>query len=71
MGLEIYYTCLGGSWNGKVWEPLDLITISSEIYGNTFFLSWSEQTWQTCYLLVQMTIYGDNSYLGHIFQDVG
>ncbi len=22
VGLEIDYTCLGGSWNGKVWEPL-------------------------------------------------
>ncbi len=20
VGLEIDYTCLGGSWNGKVWE---------------------------------------------------
>ncbi len=50
---------------------LDLITIGSAIYGNTFFLSWAEQTWQTCYLLVQMAIYGENSYLGHIFQDIG
>ncbi len=39
------------------------------IYGNAFFLSWSEQTWQTCYLLVQMAIYGESSYLGHLFQD--
>ncbi len=52
-------------------RSLDLITIGSAIYCNAFFLSWSEQTWQTCYLLVQMTIYGENSYLGHIFQDVG
>ncbi len=22
VGLKIDYTCLGGSWNGKVWEPL-------------------------------------------------
>ncbi len=27
--------------------------------------------WQTCYLLVQMAIHGENSYLGNIFQDVG
>ncbi len=33
------------------------ITISV-IYCNAFFsLNWSEQTWQTCYLLVQMAIY--------------
>ncbi len=24
-----------------------------------------------CLLLVQMAIYGENSYLGHIFQDMG
>ncbi len=41
------------------------------IYCNAFFLSWAKQTWQTCYLLVQMAIYGENSYLGHIFQDIG
>ncbi len=28
-------------------RSLDLITIGSAIYDNTFFLSWSEQTWQT------------------------
>ncbi len=47
------------------------LTDGSAIYGNAFFLSWAEQVWQTCYLLVQMAIYGENSYLGHIFQDVG
>ncbi len=50
---------------------LDLITIVSAIYCNAFFLSWPEQTWQTCNLLVQMTIYGENSYLGQIFRDAG
>ncbi len=40
------------------------------IYCNAFFLGRSEQTWQTCYLLVRMTISGENSYLGHIFQDL-
>ncbi len=50
---------------------LDWITVGRTIYVNALFLSWSEQTWQTCYLLVQMTIYGGNSDLGHIFQDVG
>ncbi len=49
---------------------LDLITIGSVIYGYAFFLSWSEQTWQTSNLLVQITIYGEYSYLGHIFQYV-
>jgi len=43
-----------------------VIIVGSAIYGNTFSLSWSEQTWQTCYLLVQMTIYSDNSYLSYI-----
>ncbi len=52
-------------------RSLDLITVDSTIYCNAFFLSWSEQMGQACYLLVQMTIYGENSYLGHIFQDVG
>ncbi len=42
---------------------LDLITIVSVIYGNDFFLSWSELV-----PLVQMAIYGENSYLGHIFK---
>ncbi len=28
-------------------RSLDLITIGSAIYDNNFFLSWSEQTWQT------------------------
>ncbi len=51
-------------------QTLDWITIGGTIYCNAFFLSWSEQTWQICYLLVQMAIYGENSYLGHIFQDV-
>ncbi len=50
---------------------LELITIGSAIYCNAFFLSWAEQMWQICYLLVQMTIYGENSDLGHIFQDIG
>ncbi len=50
---------------------LDVITIGSAIYCNVFSLSWSEQTWQTCYLLVLMTISGEKSYLGHIFQDIG
>ncbi len=31
-------------------RSLDLITVGNVIYCNVFFLSWSEQTWQTCYL---------------------
>ncbi len=45
-------------------RSLDLITVGSAINCNASFLSWSEQTWQTCYLLVQMVIYGENSYFG-------
>ncbi len=30
-------------------DLLDLITISA-IYCNALFLSWAEQTWQTCFL---------------------
>ncbi len=26
-------------------RSLDLVTIGNEIYGNAFFLSWTEQTW--------------------------
>ncbi len=51
-------------------QTLYLITIGGAIYCNAFFLSWSEQMSQICYLLVQMAIYGEHSYLGHIFQDV-
>ncbi len=40
-------------WSNR---SLDLITIGSAIYCYAFFLSWAEQTWQTCYLLVQMAI---------------
>jgi len=49
----------------------NVIIVGSAIYFNVFFLRWVEQGWQTCYLLVQMAIYNENSYLGHIFQDVG
>ncbi len=51
-------------------RSLDLITIVSAIFCNAFFLSWSEQVWQICYLLVQVKIYVEHSYLGHIFQDI-
>ncbi len=43
---------------------LNLITIGSAIYCIAFFLSWAEQTWQTCYFLVLMTISGENDFFG-------
>ncbi len=36
--------------NLRIKYKLDLITVGCTIYCNAFFLSWSEQMWQTCYL---------------------
>ncbi len=58
-----------------MWYELNNLQIKSPLVARfivmLFFLSWSEQTWQTCYLIVQMAIYNENSYLGQISQDVG